>query len=91
MPIDFLRRLHACRVFAATTAVTLLLCLTPAFASGPEPASNPGLAPILKYIDTGWDTLTRSMTDCNTVVDPKLVEESILYSARGLGDSRTGW
>ena len=83
MPIDFLRRLHACRVFAATTAVTLLLCLTPAFANGPEPANNPGLAPILKYIDTGWDTLTRSMTDCNTVVDPKLVEESILYLPAG--------
>jgi alpha,alpha-trehalase len=78
MIIDPLRRVHACRTFAATT-FALLLCLTPAFASGPEPASNPGLAPILKYIDTGWDTLTRSMTDCNTVVDPKLVEESILY------------
>jgi alpha,alpha-trehalase len=83
MPIDFLRRVHACRVFAATMAVALVLGLTPAFAGSPEPASNPGLAPILKYIDTGWDTLTRSMTDCNTVVDPKLVEESILYLPAG--------
>jgi alpha,alpha-trehalase len=82
MPIDPLRRVHACRTFAATT-FALLLCLTTAFASGPEPASTPGLAPILKYIDTGWDTLTRSMTDCNTVVDPKLVEESILYLPAG--------
>jgi len=84
MPIDFLRRVHACGVLAATTVVALLLCMPPAFAGGPEPASNPGLGPILKYIDTGWDTLTRSMTDCNTVVDPKLVEESILYLPAGL-------
>ncbi len=49
-----------------------------------SPHSNPGLDPILKYIATGWDTLTRSMTDCNTVVDPKLAEDSILYLPAGL-------
>ena len=38
-----------------------------------------GLTPILNYISSGWDTLTRSMTDCQTVVDPKLTEASILY------------
>ena len=42
-------------------------------------APEPGLAPILNYISTGWDTLTRSMTDCQTVVDPKLTEASVLY------------
>jgi alpha,alpha-trehalase len=40
---------------------------------------EPGLAPILSYISSGWDTLTRSMTDCQTVVDPKLTEASVLY------------
>ncbi len=38
-----------------------------------------GLSPILSYISTGWDTLTRSMTDCKTVVDPKLNQNSVLY------------
>lgn len=38
-----------------------------------------GLNPILTYISSGWDTLTRSMTDCQTVVDPKLTEASVLY------------
>ncbi|MGA3093178.1 MAG: trehalase family glycosidase [Terriglobales bacterium] len=38
-----------------------------------------GLSPILSYISSGWDTLTRSMTDCNTVVDPKLTAKSVLY------------
>ena len=34
---------------------------------------------ILRYIDSGWDTLRRSMTDCKTIVDPKSPEESVLY------------
>ena len=38
-----------------------------------------GLEPILEYISTSWDTLTRSMEDCTTVVDPKLAENSVLY------------
>jgi len=32
-----------------------------------------------RYIASGWDTLTRSMNDCHTIVDPKLNETSILY------------
>ncbi len=42
-------------------------------------APESGLTPILTYIASGWDTLTRSMTDCQTVVDPKLTEASVLY------------
>jgi alpha,alpha-trehalase len=42
-------------------------------------APESGLSPILTYISSGWDTLTRSMTDCQTVVDPKLTEASVLY------------
>jgi alpha,alpha-trehalase len=38
-----------------------------------------GLQSILAYISTGWDTLTRSMTDCGTIVDPKLAAASVLY------------
>ncbi len=52
-------------------------------AAAAEPAADDGLKPILSYISTGWDTLTRSMTDCNTVVDPKLVEASVLYLPAG--------
>ena len=83
MKIDLLRRHHTRKPASARWVAILVLCLTPAFARDPQPAPNPGLDPILKYIATGWDTLTRSMTDCNTVVDPKLVEESILYLPAG--------
>ena len=38
-----------------------------------------GLQPILGYISNGWDTLTRSMTECSTIVDTKLAGKSILY------------
>jgi alpha,alpha-trehalase len=38
-----------------------------------------GLTPILTYISSAWDTLTRSMTNCDTITDPKLAEASILY------------
>src|SRR6266478_3572309 len=42
-------------------------------------ASESGLSAILTYISSGWDTLTRSLSDCHTLVDPKLNETSILY------------
>ena len=46
---------------------------------GTETAKTKGLEPILSYISKSWDTLTRSMEDCSTVVDPKLAEHSVLY------------
>src|SRR5690349_11496534 len=57
----------------------LVFVLSPASrAAGPETA-DPGLKPILSYISSAWDTLTRSMTSCESVVDPKLAAPSILY------------
>jgi alpha,alpha-trehalase len=38
-----------------------------------------GLKPILDYISSGWDTLTRSMTDCKSIVDPKISAQSVVY------------
>jgi alpha,alpha-trehalase len=49
----------------------------PAFAA--ESGGNPDLKPILNYIASAWDTLTRSMSRCETVVDPKLADKSVLY------------
>src|SRR5438128_883721 len=48
-----------------------------------ESAKTKGLEPILDYISKSWDTLTRSMEDCSTVVDPKLAENSVLYLPAG--------
>ena len=37
------------------------------------------LQPILQYISNGWNTLTRSMTECRTYTDPKTYAKSALY------------
>jgi len=38
-----------------------------------------GLNPVLHYIASDWDVLTRSMTSCDSIVDPKLPEAALLY------------
>jgi alpha,alpha-trehalase len=48
-----------------------------------EAAPNPGGAPdpaaTLAYIHGAWETLTRSMTDCHSLVDIKVASNPILY------------
>jgi len=47
-------------------------------------AYNPAdKAKILSYIHTNWDTLSRSMTSCKSVVDPKVTTTPILYLPAG--------
>ena len=51
-------------------------------ASAAEPEGQ-GLKPILSYISTAWDTLTRSMTNCESFVDPKIKVAPVLYLPAG--------
>ena len=60
----------------------ILLVFLVVFAYLPGAASaqaNTGLGPVLHYIASDWDVLTRSMTRCDSVVDPKLPESALLY------------
>src|SRR5258708_38609001 len=41
-------------------------------------APDQGLKPILDYISSAWNTLTRSMTDCASVLDPKIKAAPVL-------------
>jgi alpha,alpha-trehalase len=63
--------------------LVLILCIPTAESSAPTaPAFNADATPlnhIRTYISSGWDSLTRSITDCSTVVDPKLTQGSVLY------------
>src|SRR5260370_30270774 len=43
----------------------------------PNPVPNPEAT--LTYIHAAWDTLTRSMTDCHSLVDIKVTANPILY------------
>ncbi|MCU1297991.1 MAG: hypothetical protein JWO91_2269, partial [Acidobacteriaceae bacterium] len=48
-------------------------------AATPGSGAESGLKPILQYIHSDWDVLTRSMTRCDSIVDPKLPENAVLY------------
>src|SRR5579859_4131629 len=77
------------RVFPARLRATVLLILSGFFAEGsvlaatPEAAECQGLKPILNYISAAWDSLTRSMTECQSVTDPKIATVSVLYVPAG--------
>jgi alpha,alpha-trehalase len=75
------------RILTAVLA-TAFLC-TPALAAPPEAPEKQGLKPILSYISSAWDTLTRSMTDCQSVADPKLAQSSVLYLPAGFAGPAT--
>jgi alpha,alpha-trehalase len=50
------------------------------------PAQRQELKPILDYISTAWDTLTRSITDCQSLVDPKMKAAAVLYLPAGMAE-----
>ena len=49
-------------------------------------SNGQGLKPILDYISTAWDTLTRSMTDCQSIVDPKIAATPVLYLPKDVAE-----
>jgi alpha,alpha-trehalase len=76
-------------------ALTLVFCwVTLGAADGSQvaaaPNSNPGrdegLKPILRYISSAWDTLTRSMSECQSLVDPKIKVAPVLYLPAGFSE-----
>jgi alpha,alpha-trehalase len=79
-----------CSPLLVSCFVLLTFCfivLPQASAAGPDGApEQQGLKPILDYISTAWDTLTRSMTDCQSVVDPKLKVSPVLYLPAGFDE-----
>ncbi len=66
-------------------ALTLLCAVAPAQAPA-RPADRQGLTPILNYISSAWDTLTRSMTECQSIVDPKIAATPVLYLPAGFSE-----
>lgn len=61
------------------------LCLLISLGAFAQEQKKPaaGLAPIRQYIAAGWDNLTRSMTDCASVADPKIKVNPVLYLPTG--------
>ena len=80
--------MHTFRSIRLARAAVIALAISLAFpvptlhagdkSSANTPALN-GLDPIRKYISNAWDTLTRSLSDCSTVVDPKLAAQASVF------------
>ena len=70
-------------VFRCVLVVALLCALAEGCAPAPPASEGHGLKPILDYISSGWDTLTRSMTECKSIVDPKIATAPVLYLPAG--------
>ncbi|HKH98386.1 MAG TPA: trehalase family glycosidase [Candidatus Sulfotelmatobacter sp.] len=69
--------------------LALVFCATLADRAPAAPAGvpeDPGLKPILAYISSAWDTLTRSMADCQSVADPKIKAAPVLYLPAGYAE-----
>jgi alpha,alpha-trehalase len=66
-----------CLLFFAVTAIANSCAQAPDVGAAPASAPNP--AATLSYIHGAWDTLTRSMTDCHSLVDIKVTANPVLY------------
>ncbi len=71
------------RTLLSWILVVAACCGTQAQTAAPSAPPAQGLKPILQYISTAWDTLTRSMTECQSVVDPKIKVAPVLYLPAG--------
>jgi alpha,alpha-trehalase len=73
---------YAARVYANLVIVALLIAGV-AHSQPPKPDASEN-AKILAYIHVAWDNLSRSMTDCKSLVDPKVTTPPILYLPAGM-------
>lgn len=58
--------------------LVFLVAFAASSAQAPAQGST-GSAETLRYIHAAWDTLTRSMTDCHSLVDIKVDAHPVLY------------
>lgn len=90
MSITHLGRARRTLFILFRCAVLLAICLpvsaNPVLSGSPNASENQGLEPILHYIANAWDTLTRSMSECQSVVDPKIKSASVLYLPAGYSE-----
>ena len=69
-----------CRhIFRSRAAFAILVSLAPTLLP-----SQTTQTPIATYIHASWDTLQRSMSDCKSVLDPKVTTTPILYLPAGM-------
>ncbi|MFZ0200842.1 MAG: trehalase family glycosidase [Candidatus Sulfotelmatobacter sp.] len=83
---------HYFRLSRRKLGLTLGLCLVLSAPArcGPNAESDAGkeegLKPILQYISSAWDMLTRSMSECESIVDPKIKAAPVIYLPAGIAE-----
>lgn len=88
---DLMHR-HSHSFVVRCALIFFLICAAAQGRAQAAPPSDPneqGLKPILNYISSAWDTLTRSMTECQSSVDPKIAAQSVLYLPKGFAEPQT--
>jgi alpha,alpha-trehalase len=66
-------------------SLAIALCLSAVLSIAAHgQAIDPPQTKILAYINTGWTTLSRSMSDCASVVDIKVTTAPVLYLPAGM-------
>lgn len=67
-------------------SVLLATSMGPAQTAAPTQSTTaqPTIQPINTYIDQAWDSLTRSMSDCHSLIDPKVKTAPVLYLPKDL-------
>jgi len=75
----------ASRVVRCVLFLGLVLTAFPSVAT-PKQESRNGLSTVLHYISSHWDVLTRSMSQCDSIVDPKLPQAAVLYLPAGFAE-----
>ena len=79
MPRRVLISLQKLKKLCVCLLCVLLLSAVPSSAGNGSKSEGRSLDQIRTYISTSWDSLTRSLADCATVVDTKLSSTSVLY------------
>jgi alpha,alpha-trehalase len=79
----FRRRVHVASQWLAFLLACAIAAHAPALG---QAGGGRGLRPILDYISSAWDALTRSTTDCQSIVDPKVNAAAILYLPAGMAE-----
>ena len=79
------RWIHCGRGLAALSCLLIYGAIAPRAIANDQstPTSTWALTPILEYISASWNNLTRSMSDCNSVADPKITVRPLLYLPAG--------
>jgi alpha,alpha-trehalase len=65
--------------------IVSLICTSPARSQTPV-QDTAAQTKILDYIDNGWETLSRSMIDCKSLVDTKVTTAPVLYLPAGMAN-----